>query len=570
MTCPLEGFPEIWCVDFEFGAAPGGRPAVRCMVAREYHSGKLMRLWADELAALSTPPFPVNENALFVAYYASAEFGCLLQLGWQLPERVLDLFTEFRNLRNGLDGGAGLIVALRHYGLESIESAEKDAMRDLALRGGAYSDQEKSDLLDYCQSDVDALVKLLPKMIGDIDFPRAILRGRYMKAVARMEHVGVPLDTEVHKHLTQNWDTLKLRLIEEVDKAYGVFDGLTFKQDRFAEYLKTHDIPWPRTEAGRLQLPESTFRRMARAYPKIAPIHELRNNLGKLKLNDLAIGEDCRNRTLLSPFRSRTGRNQPSNTKFIYGPSVWIRGLIKPEEGYGLAYIDWSQQEFGIAAALSGDKAMKEAYLSGDPYLEFAKQAGAVPESATKETHANEREQFKACVLAVQYGMGEKSLAESIGQPPIIARHLLKLHRQTYSRFWAWSDRMLDNAMLTGKIQTVFGWTQYVGDNANPRSLRNFPMQANGAEMLRVACIYASEKGVRVCAPVHDAMLIEAPLDDLDEAINVTQASMAKASRVILDGFELHTGVEQEIRYPERYADKRGDEMWRKVMGLLE
>ena len=80
-----------------------------------------------------------------------------------------------------------------------------------------------------------------------------------------------------------------------------------------------------------------------------------------------------------SAFRSRTGRNQPSNSKFIFGPSVWLRGLIKPPPGHGVAYVDWRQQEFGIAAALSGDAAMQAAYLSGDPYLAFAKQAGAVP-----------------------------------------------------------------------------------------------------------------------------------------------------------------------------------------------
>jgi DNA polymerase I len=54
-----------------------------------------------------------------------------------------------------------------------------------------------------------------------------------------------------------------------------------------------------------------------------------------------------------------------------------------------VAYIDWSQQEFGIAAALSGDIAMQAAYGSGDPYLDFAKQAGAVPRHATKTTQCN-------------------------------------------------------------------------------------------------------------------------------------------------------------------------------------
>ena len=87
---------------------------------------------------------------------------------------------------------------------------------------------------------------------------------------------------------------------------------------------------------------------------------------------------------LLSPFRASTGRNQPSNTKFIFGPAVWLRGLIHPAPDYGLAYVDWSQQEFGIAAALSDDANMQAAYNSGDPYLAFAKQAKAIPPEGTK------------------------------------------------------------------------------------------------------------------------------------------------------------------------------------------
>src|SRR5262249_22155817 len=106
----------------------------------------------------------------------------------------------------------------------------------------------------------------------------------------------------------------------------------------------------------------------------------------------LAVGDDGRNRTLLSPFPARAGANQPSNSRFIFGPAVWLRSLIKPPPSYAVAYVDWSQQEFGIAAALSGDPAMQAAYNSGDPYLAFAKQVGAVPEDATKASHGPVRE----------------------------------------------------------------------------------------------------------------------------------------------------------------------------------
>jgi hypothetical protein len=307
---------------------------------------------------------------------------------------------------------------------------------------------------------------------------------------------------------------------------------------------------------------------MARAHPKIAPLRELRVALAEMRLADLAVGRDGRNRTLLSAFRARSSRNAPSNSKFVFGPSVWLRGLIQPAPGYGLAYIDWSQQEFGIAAVLSGDPNMIAAYRSGDPYLEFAKQVGAVPPDATKATHGAVRDQFKACVLGVQYGMEAEALAARIGQPVIRARDLLRAYRQTYRRFWEWSDANVAQAMLTGHIDTVFGWRLHIPAKANPRAIRNHPMQANGAEMMRLAACLATERGIRVCAPVHDAFLIEGPLEELEYEAQRMQTAMAEASRIVLDGFELASDAKL-IRYPDRYIDARGQSMWDRVMGLL-
>jgi DNA polymerase I-like protein with 3'-5' exonuclease and polymerase domains len=271
---------------------------------------------------------------------------------------------------------------------------------------------------------------------------------------------------------------------------------------------------------------------------------------------------------LLSTFRSRTGRNQPSNKRFIFGPAVWLRGLIKPRPGYGIAYVDWSQQEFGIAAALSGDPFMQAAYRSGDPYLAFAKRAGAVPLDATKETHKQKREQFKQCVLAVQYGMGAEALAQRINQPFIYARELLLQHRSTYQTFWDWSDSAVDCAMLGGQLWTTFGWRVTTSTEPNPRFLRNFPMQANGAEMLRIACCLATEAGIMVCAPIHDAILIEAPMPVLEESIKETQDIMAAASEIVLDGFRLRSDADI-FRHPQRYVDGRGEGMWKRVQSIL-
>jgi DNA polymerase I len=560
-------FREIVLVDFEFTALPGERPKPVCVVAKLLREGRTIRLMADQLG--DTPPYSTDASTLFVAFYASAELGCHRALGWPKPARILDLYAEFRNRTNGLTVPAGrsLLGALIYFGLDITGATEKSEMQQ-AIGNGTWRERyTEEEVLEYCGSDVAALERLLPVMFPNIDLPRALLRGRYMVAAAAIEWNGTPVDVVMHERFSTHWTGIQDHLIAAID-AFGIYDGRTFKSDRWANFLVRHGIPVPLLESGRLDLSDDTFRQMAKTYPLVSPYRELRHALSDMRLNDLAVGRDGRNRTLLSAFQSRTGRNQPSNTKGIFGTSVWLRGLIKPPPGYGIAYVDWAQQEFGIAAALSSDAAMQAAYRSGDPYLTFAKQAGIVPADATRTTHPFERELAKACVLAVLYGMGAEALALRIGQPLIVARALLRAHRETYPQFWRWSDAAVDLAMLRGSLHTVFGWHVHIDENPNPRSLRNFPMQANGAEMMRVAACLATECGIEVCAPIHDAFLICAPLDHLDADVARMREAMAEASRVVLDGFELGTDA-RIIIYPDRYMDPRGEVMWDRVTRLV-
>ena len=562
-------FREIVVADFEFTALPGERPVPVCLVAHELRSGRRFRIFEDQFGPL--PPYVTGPDVLFVGFYCSAELGCYRVLRWPMPERVLDPFVEFRNLTNGLPtpAGANLLGALTYFGLDTTGVAENKKEMQEAIGNGTWRGRfTPGEILDYCEGDVIALTRLLLVMLLRIDLPRALLRGRYMAAAAAMEHNGVPIDMDMLECLRLNWTAIQDQLIAAIDCDYGVFDGRTFKLERFAKYLSAAGIPWPRLESGQLDLSDDTFRQMARAYPQVAPLRELRSSLAELRLNDLAVGHDGRNRVILSAFRARSSRNAPSNTRFIFGPSVWLRGLIKPPVGCAICYIDWKQQEFGIAAALSGDPTMQAAYRSGDCYLAFAKQARAVPADATKETYGTQRELYKQCGLAVLYGIGAGGLALRVGQPRIVARNLLQAHHDTYRIFWGWSDAALDTAMLTGSLHTVFGWQIQIGERPNPRSLRNFPMQANGAEMMRLAACLAIERGVEVCAPIHDAFLICAPFDRLEEHIATMRAAMAEASRIVLGGFELDTDA-SITRWPDRYMDPRGAVMWKRVTSLL-
>jgi hypothetical protein len=100
------------------------------------------------------------------------------------------------------------------------------------------------------------------------------------------------------------------------------------------------------------------------------------------------------------------------------------------------------------------------------------------------------------------------------------------------------------------------------------RSIQNWPVQSHGAEMMRAAAIAATEVGLSIAAPVHDAFLLLAPLPQLVADVAALQAIMRAAGTAVV-GIPVDTDV-KIIRPPDRYMDERGAEMWSKMMMLLQ
>ncbi|WP_340244973.1 DNA polymerase [Roseobacter sp. HKCCA2468] len=570
-------FQKIYAIDFEYFGSEGETPNVVCMVVQDLRSGELSRHWQDDLQKMKTPPFETGEDIALVCYFAPAEVQSMLALGWGFDVSMIDLFAEFRCDTNGDPnvGRQSLVSALQFNGLDHLIPEEKDSMRDLILSGGPWSEGQRSAILDYCAQDVAALGPLLNAMLkhapwSELRLNQALLRGRYVKAVGAMQHFGIPIDFDLLETLNASWDAIKQKLIVQVDTQYGVYVDGTFKEALFEIYLSHKQIPWPRLDSGRLALDRDTFSNMSKRYPAVQPLHELRKTLGELKLNKLAVGRDGRNRTILSPFAAKTGRNQPSTTKFVFGPAKWVRGLIKPAEGMALAYCDWSSQEIAIAAALSGDELLWEAYHTGDPYLAFAIAAGLAPPNATKQTHKAIRSRCKAVVLGTNYGMSAYGVAQAAKIHELEAKALLQKHRETYRTFWAWAENNKERGLLGLKLETCFGWSiQVTAGDAKANTFLNWPMQAHGAEMMRIACILAVERGITLCAPIHDALLIEAPLDQIDADVVRLKECMSAASEAVLGDGKVCRVDADIVRYPDRYMDEHGKDMWDQIMGLL-
>jgi DNA polymerase I len=411
-------------------------------------------------------------------------------------------------------------------------------------------------------------------------------RGEAIAALARSEHIGVPIDMDVFSQLSdkKTWRNIRDSMVPLVD-VHSIYirdkNGWHWNNARFEEWTVSERICWPRKEeTGKLNLQRKTFESMAKAYPQVEPLRQLRYIRDKLRTIQLSVGRDGRNRTVLWPFSSKTSRTQPKAKHWIFSPSVWLRFLIRPEPGRALAYIDYSSMEFLGAAALSdghtgSSNPMLELYRSGDPYTSFGKIIGQIAPDATRETPGVKaiRERLKVLCLGTQYGMQTATLATRLGVSDIEAHEMLLHHRGLFSQYWHWSEDWLHHSLNSGVMRTVFGWECATGIvEFNERSIRNFPIQANCADLFRLAYVWGTRHDLTLIAPVHDAVL-ESSDDRIDADVALMREIMRRASRVILnptaDGtIELRTDA-KIIRHPDRYTDSRGTELWETVLKLL-
>ena len=88
--------------------------------------------------------------------------------------------------------------------------------------------------------------------------------------------------------------------------------------------------------------------------------------------------------------------------------------------------------------------------------------------------------------------------------------------------------------------------------------------------MLRLACCLGTEAGVQIAAPVRDAVLISSPLADLDGDIAKMVQAMEEASKAVLGGFQAIVEIDKTVKYPDRYVDPRGVDMWARLMAALK
>ena len=170
--------------------------------------------------------------------------------------------------------------------------------------------------------------------------------------------------------------------------------------------------------------------------------------------------------------------------------------------------------------------------------------------------------------------MQAATLASRLGVSDIEAHEMLMLHRGLLSQYWHYSEDWLHHALNSGMMKTVLGWQCATGiTEFNERSIRNWPVQSGCADLFRLAYLWATRYGLTLIAPVHDAVLLESSEERIDADVALMKEIMRRASRVVFNPtaagtIELRTDA-KIIRYPDRFTDSRGVELWEVVLRLL-
>ncbi len=283
--------------------------------------------------------------------------------------------------------------------------------------------------------------------------------------------------------------------------------------------------------------------------------------LAKLKgtyidaLPTLVNPETGRVHTQISQAVAATGRLSSSDPNLQNIPirteiGRQIRGAFIAEPGHVLISADYSQIELRVLAHLSGDETLIAAFERGDDIHDqtAAKVFGA---DSTLDPHELRR-RAKIVNYALLYGKTAFTLARDIGVTQQAAQTFIDAYFAGFPRVRAFIDQTLEDARVSGFVQTIFGRRRPVPEltsrngqirAASERVAVNMPIQGTAADILKRAMIdvhaalAVSHPRARMILTVHDELLFEAPKEEAEAVAAVVKAKMSAAVplRVPLD-----------------------------------
>jgi len=546
-----------------------------CAVYKDLDTGQVLKIWDHDQNNLAQHHFDFEET-LFICFYATAEAGYFLKQLMGRPPYIFDCWTEYAKLYKN-SRKLSLLAAATAYAFPNPTSEEeKNYYRDKCIKQNTWTKEEQEAILNYCEKDVLMNEHIFYKILNDLEntcgndyeilLEQAMARGQAMACYAKIARNGIPMDVKKVNEFDIYWPLVKNSVIRKFNKELNLWDESgKFSNNKFYFFIKKLDLisEWPTTPKGRLKTSVETFELFDDTYPEIKKLKRIFNLLNATKLTDFGLSEDNRHRPKkgYKPFGTHTGRCRPTS-KWAFGSAKWGRGFIKPSYGCAIANLDFKSQEALVAGKLSGDQNMIDAYATGDIYMAAAILADMAPADATEDTHPDIRAIWKVIVLASNFGQGAKGMAKGLkkfGKTYSEVAGLLMRYKEIYKTYFDWAAARSNHAQVHGYISTSLGWDRHFPYNVpiNPRSLMNWSVQATAAEILRNALLRLHNANIKVCTTVHDSILIECPLPEVQEQVGIAKQCMIDAGNYIIgDGIKVDVDIFYDNFKPKEQDQK--------------
>ncbi|MBI1957023.1 MAG: hypothetical protein HYS44_01000 [Candidatus Niyogibacteria bacterium] len=305
-----------------------------------------------------------------------------------------------------------------------------------------------------------------------------------------------------------------------------------------------------KTGKGALSTNASELEKLKGAHPVVEKILEYRE-LAKLKstyIDALPALADAEGRvhTTLNQAGTVTGRFSSQNPNLQNIPirtelGREVRKAFIAPDGWTLVAADYSQIELRIAAILSGDPILKDAFLKGRDI--HTATAAAMFHVDIKDVTKDMRYAAKTINFGILYGMGVRALAESLGVTQEKAREFYEKYFHDFGRVKEYIEEVKREAAENGYTTTLFGRRRYFPElktmpeymhHEYLRMAINAPIQGSAADMIKKAMVRLHPalakaglgKKARMVLQIHDELLFEVKDDAVKEAAVLIRREM--------------------------------------------
>lgn len=501
-------------------------------------------------------PFFEKEDLVKVAHNLKFDYKILRRYNITVKGAMFDTMIAHYLLnpdgRHGMDYLSEIYLGYKPVSIETIIGKK-------GKNQGNFRDADLRTQTDYAAEDADVTFQLyelfapqlkkenLEDLFFNIEMP-------LMEVLAKMELAGISLDekwlAQESIDLENDLRQLEQKIFELSGEEFNVNSPKQLGEVLF-EKLQL-DPKAKKTKTGQYATSEDILQKLASKHEIIQHILEYRT-YQKLKstyvdaLPSQIEKSDNRVHTNFSQTTAATGRLASVNPNLQNIPirtlrGQQIRGAFVAGDGKKIISADYSQIELRLIAEISGEDNMIKAFQNGEDI--HASTAAKLFNIPLDEVSKIQRSQAKTVNFGILYGQGAFALAEQTGLSRSEAKQMIEAYFETYSKLKAYMAEQVKKAREIGYVETILGRKRHLKDISSnnfvvrahaERNAVNAPIQGSAADVVKMAMIKIQKElekeklKTRMLLQVHDELVFESPVDEVEVATNIIRMEMENA-----------------------------------------